>query len=85
MVHRTAGYRTHMAEPLDPALERIARLHQDAQDAVLAFYDEIRRANRQGFGYKQLEKALPQAPRGTLQKIVNDINPRFTVYPQFNA
>ncbi|UVK63518.1 helix-turn-helix DNA binding domain protein [Mycobacterium phage Aegeus] len=84
MARSPAGYRTPMAEPADPALQRVARLHQAAEDAVLAFYDEIRRANRQGYGYKRLEQVIDLS-RGTLQKIIDDKNPRFTVYPQINA
>ncbi|MGH3953509.1 MAG: hypothetical protein ACRDTI_05605 [Mycobacterium sp.] len=61
-------------------LDRLAGMNDEAKTAVLAFYDEVRRAKINGASYNDII-AETNLPRGTVQNIVDGRNPRYSVYP----
>ncbi len=81
MLSPLAGYRTLMARSKPNAyLDRLAGMNDEAKTAVLAFYDEVRRAKINGASYNDII-AETNLPRGTVQNIVDGRNPRYSVYP----
>lgn len=81
MLSALARYRTRMARYVN--LRDLAVTQDQIKSDILAFYDEIRRAQEQGHSYNDILDFIDM-PRGTLQNILNGRNPRFSVTPQID-